>query len=118
MEPEDGELVARRDDHRRDRALEALRLVHRDVWDLVVLQESDGPFRVLLVEPASMPELDRDRKRDPLAGLEDELARLVRGKNPFRELDEDRAHLARVCQRLERLAEVLVDLVEKVGRQI
>src|SRR5439155_22358723 len=83
-----------------------------------VLQELDRPLGVLLVEPAAVPELDRDRKVETRSSLEDELTRLVRRKDPFRKLDEDRTQLARRDHGVERLAELRVDGVEHLGGQV
>src|SRR5437016_5972498 len=118
MKSKNRELVVGRKRNRRHRALETLRLVDRDVRDLVVLQETDGAFSVLLVEPAAMAELDRDRKVQTLPGLEDQLARLVRWEDPFGKLNEDRAELFRLDQRIERVAELLIHGVQQLARQV
>ena len=118
MESKHRELFVGLDHNRRHRALETLRLIDRDVRDLVVLQELDRSLGVLLVEPAPVPELHRDGQVETLPGLEDELTCLVRRKHPFRELDEDRAQLSCLDQRLERFAELHVHRVEQLGRHV
>src|SRR5205809_2030378 len=118
MEPKNRQLVIRRHDDRWHRALEALRLVDSDVGDLVVLQESHRALGVLLVEPAPMAELDRDRQRQARASLEDQLPRLAGWKHPLRKLDEDRTQLFGFDQRLERASELLVYRVEQLLRHV
>src|SRR2546430_15977533 len=108
MKTENGQRGIGREHDRRHRALESLRLVDRDVRNLVVLQEANCALGVLLVEPAAMSELHRDRKVQALPRLEDQLARLARREHPLRKLDEDGAELVRLDQRLERVAELPV----------
>ncbi len=58
-----------------------------------------------------MPKLDRDRKAQPLARLEDQVSRLVRREHPFGELDEYGPKLVRFSERLESFAELLVHCI-------
>src|SRR5256885_5844933 len=108
MKTENRQLAVGREHDRRHRALEPLRLVDRDVRNLVVLQEANCALGVLLVEPAAMAELDRDRKVQALPGLQDQLARLAPWEHPPRKLDEYGAELVRLDQRLERIAGPLI----------
>src|SRR5438270_9010108 len=118
MKTEYRQLVIGREHDRRHRALEPLRLVDRDVRNLVVLQEPNRALGVLLVEPAAMAELDRDGKVQALPGLEDQLASLARWEHPLRKLDEDGAELVRLDQRFERVSELLIHRIEQLVRQI
>src|SRR5256885_14305738 len=118
MKTENGQLGIGREHDRRHRALESLRLVDRYVRNLVVLQEANCALGILLVEPAAMAELDRDRKVQALPGLEDQLARLARWEHPLRKLDEHGAELVRLDQRFEGVPELLIHRIQQLARQV
>ena len=118
MESKHRQLIIGREHDRRHRALEPLGFVDRHVRDLVVLQELDRPFRVLLVEPAAVPKFDRDWEIQALPRLEDELACLGGRKDPLWKLDEHGTKLAGFDQRLERTAKLLIDRIEQLTRHV
>ena len=65
-----------------------------------------------------MAELHGDRKLQTAARLEDQLARLMRRKDPLRKLDEDRPQLACLDQRLKGFPKLPIHRVEQLAWHI
>ncbi len=98
----------RRSDHRRHARGEALRLVHHHVGVVVVLQKLHDALAPGLLHPQGLSKLDRNAEvRQPLPQVFHEPIGRRRGKEPFRELENDRTQLARILQRLHSLAEAV-----------
>jgi hypothetical protein len=92
--------------HRRDGVRVALRLVHAHVRQPVRGQEPERLLLVVVGHPGVVAELDADPpRRGPLGAGEDVVLVRARDREPGRELEQDRAELARLAQRLERRQE-------------
>jgi hypothetical protein len=102
----DHRQVAGGGQHRRDGVRVALRLVHAHIRQPVRGQEPQRLLLVFLGHPGVVAELHADPpRRGPLRAGEDVVLVRARDREPGRELEQDRAELARLAQRLERREE-------------
>src|SRR6266536_5624499 len=118
MKPDHGQRGRRRE-HRRDRTRVALLHVHADVRHSVTAQEIQSLGPVVLAHPGMVAKLDADGYRVAalLAGQQILLPGPADHK-PLRELEQDRAKLARVMERPERAEKALPHLIHYGGRHV
>src|SRR5438552_18795913 len=87
-----------------------MQLVDDQVCVVVVLQKLDDPLAPRLLHPQHLSKLNRNAEVwQPLPEVFHESIRRWGGEEPFRKLEDDRAQLAGIVQRLQPLTEPIPD---------
>jgi hypothetical protein len=116
-----GQVVARRGvDRRHDRhVLGALGRVGADPDGAVLAHPAERALAALLVEPAAVAQLDRDRVRaQALEQRGERVQPLVAGPEGGRELEQERGQLAGLGERLDRLEDRVAERVAQALVQL
>src|SRR5207302_11373790 len=96
-----------------------LRLVDGHIRDPEPAEQLPGSGLKPLGEPGGVPKLDGNREiAQSVARLLEHRRRVLRWRDPWRELEKDGAELAALAQRLERVTKDAPDLVVELRRQI
>src|SRR4051812_4807259 len=104
---------------RRDGALEALRLIHDDMCDVMLTLECKRPLPTAFVEPGLVPKLhcEPESFHPPHAFLDVAEVCFIRQK-PRRELEEKYPELTRACQWEQRRTKFVPQGIQKLSRQV